>query len=399
MKMKKFLCAFTLVLTLAFVQMAPIVNAVIPNTTIYKNELEANNLLNDFDLNSINEASRQVQLKVPVKILGITVGSKNVTVKEDKEVYLGGQTVGIALYTKGLFVNDFVSFEGKNATHTPWLDADIKTGDYIISANGIELNDISNLDTILKNSNGNPISLIIDRDGREIETKIVPQPDENGFYRLGIMLRDSAAGLGTVTFVDGENNTFMALGHSISDNGHILKLKSGRVVECNIIGVKKGVKGEAGELKGTFGVNATHLGTIEKNMSCGLVGNLYGTFKKGEKILIGSKEFVREGAAEIYSDFENGTLQKYSIEIVNVNKSSSLNEKNMVIAITDNRLIEKTGGIVQGLSGSPIVQDGRLIGAVTHVMLSDATRGYGVFVENMLETAQSVAQEQLKDAS
>jgi stage IV sporulation protein B len=260
-----------------------------------------------------------------------------------------------------------------------------------LSADGVKLTDRTTLDTILKNSKGKKIKLEILRGQNKSFTEISPVKTKDG-YKLGLYLRDSAAGLGTVTCVDPETNEFFALGHGINDfdTGKILTLKSGRLVTCIISGVQKGEKGRAGELKGTFGVNARQLGIIKGNTRFGLYGTVYKGFEQGEAILVGSKETVHVGKAEMYSDFE-GTMKKYSIEIQHVNNQTQPEEKSMVIKITDQHLIDTTGGIVQGLSGSPIVQDGKLIGAVTHVMLSDATRGYGIFIENMLSAAEKPA--------
>ena len=311
-----------------------------------------------------------------------------VNIKKDKEVYLGGQTVGIAFYTKGLYITDIVPIEDTNSNYRiPANDAGLKVGDYIISANGVELKDISNLDAVLKASKGNSIKIDVLRGEKRFFTEIKPIKNiKTGNFSLGLWLRDSAAGLGTVRYVDPQNNSFAALGHSIcdGDTGEMLSVSDGRIVECNITGVKKGGVGFAGELKGSFGINAKQLGEIKENTKFGIKGTVYNLENK-QLIQLGSKEFVHEGEAFIYSDFNDGKIQKYSVKILHVNDQTYPCEKSMVIKITDDDLIEKTGGIVQGLSGSPIVQDGKLIGAVTHVMINDPTKGYGIFIENMLE--------------
>lgn len=348
---------------------------------LYKNEVAAS---------TFNDGVQITDNKIPIKVLGVTV--KNINVKDDKQVYLGGQTVGIAVYINGLLVTDIVAIESEDGKLvTPAIKSNINKGDYILSANGIEIKDISNLDAILKNSKGEKIKLKVKRDETEFLTEIIPvKSKEDGRYRLGLMLKDSMAGLGTTTFIDPDSNTFVALGHSICDNetGKMLSLSDGRVVECIVTGIKKGEKGKAGELKGTFGVNARRLGIINQNSNFGIAGkNSY--LNKGELVYVGSKDSITEGKAYVYSDFENGEVKKYEIDIVHINNQTYPSEKSMIIKITDKDLIEKTGGIVQGLSGSPIVQNGKLIGAVTHVMLNDSTRGYGIFIENMLEINQS----------
>ncbi len=311
---------------------------------------------------------------------------KNIKIKEDKYVYLGGQTVGIAFYTDGIYVTDTVAIEDADSKyHNTANDAGIKKGDYILSANGIPLTDISNLDAILKSSKGEKIKLKVKRDNKTFETEILPIKNKEDQYRLGLWMRDSAAGLGTITYIDPDNNTFGALGHAVCDNetGKSLSVGNGRIVECDITGVIKGNKGNAGELKGSFGINARQIGEISENTKFGLVGKIYSLNNK-ELIKLGSKYSVKEGDAHICSDFENGQMKKYSIKILHVNNQTYPSEKSMIIQITDKSLIEKTGGIVQGLSGSPIIQDGRLIGAVTHVMINEPTKGYGIFIENMI---------------
>ncbi len=322
-----------------------------------------------------------------------TIAVVNLSENQNKTVYLGGKTVGIAIYTDGLYVNDIVTIEneqGKNVS--PATKAGIKKGDYIVKANGIKLNDISNIDAIVKNSKGSKVRLSIKRNGNVIETDVEPvRAKTDGQYRLGIKMRDSAAGLGTVTFIDPLNKSYAALGHSINDNdtGEMLNIRDGRIVECVVTGVKKAERHKAGELKGTFGVNAIQYGSIKNNSKFGLNGLFYET-DVFEEIQLGSKYDVEEGEAFIYSDFEGNGIKKYSIEIVKVNNQTYPSEKGMVIRVTDKNLIDKTGGIVQGMSGSPIVQKDKLVGAVTHVLIDDPTRGYGIFIEYMMLNQQNI---------
>lgn len=313
--------------------------------------------------------------------------SANINV-ENKKVYLGGQTVGVALYTDGLLVTDITAVKTENGECSPCANAGIKRGDYLISANGITLDDVSNMDTVIKKSKGKELSLVFRR-GETVYSASVTPIKSDGEYKLGLWLKDGAAGLGTVTFSDPESGIYMALGHSINEASVPLKLKTGRIVKCTVTGVNKGKKASAGELKGTFGVNASILGTVDENTRFGLIGRTNGEFSSKTEIELGKKESVHEGSAEIYTDFDGGEVKAYSIEIVKVNVQTVPQEKSMVIKVTDPNLIEKTGGIVQGLSGSPIVQDNKLIGAVTHVMIADPTRGYGIFIENMLSQTET----------
>ncbi len=306
---------------------------------------------------------------------------------EGKTVLLGGQTVGVALYTKGLLVTDTLAVEDSDGKYVmPSNLAGIKKGDYIIKANDIELKDVSNLDAIMLSCDGNEIEILYIRDNNEYTTTVKPVLCKNDSkYRLGMMLRDSAAGIGTVTFSD--NSKYMALGHSINDAdcGTLLTIDEGRIVRCTVTGVVKSEVQKPGELKGSFGVNAEILGTVENNTEFGIVGNKNDKLCCGKEIEIADKKSVSEGEAVIYSDFEGNGVKPYEIEISKINTLENNTTRNFLIKITDENLIEKTGGIVQGLSGSPIVQNGKLVGAVTHVLLSDPTKGYGIFIENMLQ--------------
>ena len=321
-------------------------------------------------------------------VLNICSGAEySQTSVNGKKVLLGGQTVGIALYTDGLLVTDITSVKNESGEFSPCANAGIKKGDYLVSANGVTPEDVSDVDRIIKKSDGGDLSLVFRRGEVLYNTSVTPVKSD-GEYRLGLWLKDGAAGLGTITFYDTENGTYMALGHSINNASNPLKLKSGRIVKCTVTGVNKGKKSAAGELKGTFAVNAPILGTVEENTRFGLIGKTKAGFKPVREIELGSKDSIHEGSAEIYTDFDGGDVKAYTIEIVKVNIQTVPEEKSMVIKVTDTDLIKKTGGIVQGLSGSPIVQNGRLIGAVTHVMIADPTRGYGIFVENMLSQTE-----------
>ncbi|MBP5662178.1 MAG: SpoIVB peptidase [Clostridia bacterium] len=313
--------------------------------------------------------------------------AQSVTVLADHDVYLGGRCVGVALYTEGLLINSLAAIEAESGAFVwPAQQAGLRKGDVLLAANGESLHDGTILDTIVQSAGENAIKLTVKRGEKQFETEITPvKSKEDGKTHLGLWLRDSAAGMGTVTYVDPVNGQFLALGHAIcdADTGQKLTVRQGKIVACRITGVKKGKGGSAGELQGVFGVNAEVLGSVEGNSAFGLYGKAEPALMQGTLIPLGSRDLVHEGKAEIYSDFEGGDILAYEIEITHVNHQTYPSEKSLVLRVTDERLIEKTGGIVQGLSGSPIVQDGRLIGAVTHVMISDASRGYGIFAQWM----------------
>ncbi len=381
MRIKKFFALF-FILTIVFVSQTSSVNLLFEKDEKHIYRSEYYSYAATVLANAKIEASKECGVEQEKSIFG-----RKVTLMEDEYVYAGGQTVGIAMYTDGIYVTDTVPVEDEYSNYVkPADDAKIKKGDYIISANGTELNDISNLEAVLNASNGNKIKITVLRNGKIFDTDIQPiKNSKDGVYRLGLWMRDSAAGLGTITYIDPDTKEFTALGHSVcdADTGEILMISQGRVVECNITGVKKGTNGKAGELKGSFGTNARQLGDIKSNTKFGIRGVMY-DIPRGELVQLGSKEFIHEGEAYIYSDFDNCEMKKYEIEILHINDQTFPSEKGLVIKIKDKNLIEKTGGIVQGLSGCPIIQDGKLIGAVTHVMLNDPTKGYGIFIENMI---------------
>ncbi len=323
----------------------------------------------------------------------VGVSAKTLTppnISAEDEVCLGGETVGIAIYTKGLLVSEFSAFKCENGqVESPAQKAGIKKGDYIISANGIVLKDVSNIDAILLASHGEKIKIMAMRKDREYSVEVTPQKSiEDNKYHLGLFLKDSAAGLGTITFSSKQKQCYFALGHSITDfeSGADISISSGRIVKCTINSIVKGKNGTAGEIRGSFGVSAKLLGTIEANTAAGIYGRTNQGFLHGEKITIAPKGEVQEGTATVFCSVE-GKVKGYSAEILTLNKNK--NEKNIVIKIVDEQLLEITGGIVQGMSGSPIVQNGKLVGAVTHVMLADSSCGYGIFIENMVKAAQT----------
>ena len=307
MKLKNFFTAVCAAVAIAVSQTAPVAALFEKNNiTIYESELfQKQGISVAADAQWENYDTGGSVIEVPVKFLGITVGTKKIMVKEDRQVWLGGQAVGVAMYTNGLFVTDTVAVENAEGKFiTPAANAGIRKGDYIVSANGIKLDDVSTMDAVLKACNGEKITLGVQRDGTNFEVMITPVKSiEDQKYRLGLWMRDSAAGLGTVTYVDTRDNHYMALGHAIcdGDSGKVLAVGNGRIVDCTISSVQKGTKGNAGELKGSFGVGAQVLGTIEENTQFGLKGTVDETFQKGELVKLGSKELVHEGAAEIYS--------------------------------------------------------------------------------------------------
>jgi stage IV sporulation protein B len=235
-------------------------------------------------------------------------------------------------------------------------------------------------------SQGKKVSVVYKRGAETNEVYVYPVKDKvSGNYKIGILARDSVSGIGTVTYIDKSNGRFASLGHSVEgENSQKLQISDGTVYECSIVGVNKGVRGRAGELRGMF-IGDKRIGTAEKLCDCGIFGCISKDFDyTGLSCAVADSSSVIPGDAYIYSTVNGIFPKKYEIEIVKVDKHAKDN-KDFVIKITDDELIAETGGIVQGMSGSPILQNGKLIGAVTHVFLNDPTRGYGIDIQTMLK--------------
>lgn len=293
-----------------------------------------------------------------------------------------GKTVGVKIYTDGLLVvgtSEVNDFSGK--THSPAADCGIKINDIILKADNIELKTAEQLSQIISAHNES-IKLTIKRGEEVFDVCAEPCMDKDGKTRLGLWLRDSTAGIGTVTYINPNDLTFAALGHGICDidTGNILSVKSGNILNCNFLSVIKSKKGAPGEISGSFG-NET-IGNITKNTPHGIFGKADKLSGSVKAIPVAEQDEVRTGIAYILSDFDDGDVKKYEIELTKLSKNS--NDKAIVFKVTDKDLIEKTGGIVQGMSGSPIVQNEKLAGAVTHVFVNEPTKGYGIFIKTTL---------------
>ena len=305
----------------------------------------------------------------------------------------GGNAVGIKLYTDGLLAINITSFECVDGRIVnPAGEAGMKTGDIILEINSQNALDNRNFAGYVNENGEKPINLTVQRGEKKFALTVLPQLEKHsGEYKIGAWVRDSAAGIGTVTFTHCDTGRFVALGHSIidSDAGVAYRVKRGTVEPAEIIGIAKGQKGIPGELEGMFMPQGETVGYIDNNNEFGLYGRMTSS-PAGEPVGVASKWQVKEGPAEILTTVDNSGVKRYKIEIQKVSYADAASSKSMIIRITDPALLEKTGGIVQGMSGSPILQDGKLVGAVTHVFVNDPTRGYGIFIENMLVEAEKI---------
>ena len=306
---------------------------------------------------------------------------------EQRELIPVGRTVGVTMDTKGLLVLGTGSVVGEdNESHEPSKGI-LKIGDRILQANGKEQENKEDFMETIQQSEGKPIRLRLERNGRQKEVKITPiLSNTEQTYQIGAWIRDSIQGIGTVTYYDAENGTFGALGHGVYDvdTDDLMVICGGSVVDATLTEIVKGEKGTAGELVGQVELQEK-LAAIEKNTETGIYGKAEDGVFAGESYPVAAKEEVKKGAAALLSDFEGKGVQAYALEIESLEKDGGRNHKDMTIRITDERLLALTGGIVQGMSGSPILQNGKLVGAVTHVTLTDAAKGYGIFMENMIE--------------
>ena len=299
-------------------------------------------------------------------------------------VYIGGMSAGFTLQSGNPQIVGLCEVITEEGVFSPALKIGLKTGDKIKKINGTTVETIEQLNKLVNNSNGAEIEVEITRKSETFCVKLSPVKDKiTGKYKIGVLVRDSVSGIGTITFINPKNGRFGALGHPVSMDNKDLKIASGEVFPCNIVGVNKGIRGKAGELKGLF-ISDKRFGKAEKLSSCGIFGTINSDFnKKDLTCAIADSSNATPGDAYIYSTINGDKPQKYDIEIVKVDKNNRSN-KNYVVKITDSRLIDETGGIVQGMSGSPILQNGKIIGAITHVFVNDPTRGYGIDIQTML---------------
>lgn len=305
----------------------------------------------------------------------------------DDGLYLGGFPAGFILNTQNVEVVGLCDIFTDSGAVCPARDSGIKSGDVIKSINGIEITSSAQLTQTLK-ENFSVYNLTIQRGGETHEIKLDPITDKSsGAKKLGLLVKDSINGIGTITYIDKSNNKFGSLGHPVSDeSGALIPINGGSLYGCSIYDVKKGLRGNPGELKGIFD-NSKMFGVVTDNTRCGIFGNIAKDFDTTglTKINRGSVSEACMGKAYIYSTLNGETCEQYEISIVKVDANNKDN-RNYVIKISDKRILDKSGGIVQGMSGSPIVQNGKLIGAVTHVFVNDPTRGYGISIDNMMSS-------------
>ncbi|MGI6168521.1 MAG: SpoIVB peptidase [Christensenellales bacterium] len=335
------------------------------------------------------------QEKIEISILGIPIKQIDILTNEEKAVVVGGQSIGVALYTKGaLLVGTSDVIDSNGQTRNPALEAGLKPGDIIEAANGETIEDAAHLSEIINEMGSREFVVEISRNQETMHFNLTPVYDAyEAKYKLGMWVRDSTAGVGTLTYYDPVSQNYASLGHPITDvdTQEILSVKDGEIVASEIIDIRQGMAGDPGELQGSFSSKQEVLGSIEKNNEFGIYGKMYEELHNPiytHPVAVAKQEEVRIGKASILSTIDSGGIQEFECEVVKATKQTTASPKGMIIKITDAKLLEQTGGIVQGMSGSPILQGGKLIGAVTHVFINDPTQGYGMYIEWMLQQSE-----------
>ncbi len=356
-------------------------DAPLPCTSLYRIEAAEDTL----------EVSTNTQTNYVAKLFGF-LPLKTVSLHRYGDIRLcpGGMPFGAKMFTDGLIVVGFSEVDCESGSKQPAYDAGIRMHDVILKIDGEPVASAAHMSEIVSASDGRALDFTVRRGDAEMEFSLTPSfSTGEQTYKTGMWVRDNTAGIGTVTYIDPSTGAFAGLGHGICDGetGALLPLSRGMIANVSISGVRRGTSGTPGELKGYF--SSGKIGALLGNTSAGVYGILSEIpegVSKDTALPIALKDEIRDGKAQIYCTLDENGIQSYEVTIRKI--KNSMDNKCMEITVTDPRLIEITGGIVQGMSGSPIIQDGKLIGAVTHVLVSDPTKGYGIFIENMLQAAE-----------
>ena len=321
-------------------------------------------------------------------------GVKDVTVNviPKTTVIPMGKAIGMKMYTEGVLVVGMSEIEGQK----PYENSGIEAGDQIIEVNNKKVSSTDELIECVNNSNGNNVEIKYISEQEEKTANLEPVKTSENEYKLGLWVRDAAAGVGTLTFYEPSTGQFGALGHGINDvdTYELIDIASGELVTTKILEIVKGADGAPGEMRGSID-NGTTIGRITKNTSFGVYGNVENFYKinqnNAKEVEVANRTEIKTGKAEILCELENGQTNSYEIEIQKIFLDNNENNKSMLIKITDEELLEKTGGIIQGMSGAPILQNGKFIGAVTHVLVNDSEMGYAVFGDLMIKQMREVS--------
>lgn len=303
-----------------------------------------------------------------------------------------GHTVGIQMSAEGVLVVRLDDVQTADGAVCPAREAGVQEGDLIVGVNGAQISANDDLQKQIALSGGQPVELTLESDGSSRTVTVTPCADEDGVYRIGVLARDGMAGIGTLTYVDPETGAYGSLGHGICDNetGVLIPLRDGSLIESSVGSVQRGEVGEPGALQGEFDSDKA-IGTVDENTESGIFGTLTDSsiYSSLESVPVASADEIEVGEAEILTNVEGDTVEKYSVQVEKIYPQDDEYGRGMMLRVTDPELIEKTGGIVQGMSGSPVLQNGKLIGAVTHVLVNDPTCGYAIGIERMIEEMEN----------
>ncbi len=339
------------------------------------------------------------------ELAGMPIKKVDMSVLDDLRVIPGGHSIGVQLQTKGVLVVGHHLVTIKNGSVSPGEEADIMVGDVILEIDGEPIKEMKEVKPFVSKAakNKTPLNIRLKRGDEILEKKLQPVMDKNDQeYKLGLYIRDTAAGIGTMTFYDTKSKKYGALGHVISDmdTKKPIQINDGTIVHSSVTSIEKGNNGVPGEKQATFSIKENKIGSITKNSPFGIFGKLNANSinnLKGKPLPVALSHEVKEGPATIRTVVKDEKVEEFDVEIVSSVPQKFPATKGMVIKITDEELLKKTGGIVQGMSGSPIIQNGKIIGAVTHVFVNDPTSGYGVHIEWMLQDAGIDVKKQSKN--
>jgi len=337
-----------------------------------------------------------------IKLLNIIpIKSVTVSVIPEQKVIPCGTPFGIKIYADGVVIIGISEVPTSHGAVSPAALCGLQKGDIITYINGTKIKTNSELEKMIENSSGKEISISVKRKNKEFKTTLKPQiSTDDEKYHAGIWVRDSCAGIGILTFKNSSNNSFAGLGHGIcdTDTHEIMPLYTGNIVEASILDIQKGSCGSPGELKGSF-LNSESIGTIYSNSDMGIYGALTEDPRSEKAIKVATKQNVKKGPAKLLTTINGTEPDYYDINIDSVNYNKNIPTQNIRISVNDERLLKETGGIVQGMSGSPIIQNGELVGAITHVLINNPKKGYAIFAETMLTNSNNIIKSSYKNVS
>lgn len=410
MKPKKILIAFLLCFLLIVYVYICAVNAIPKKIMLFKGEkINVKTIFgislenNDLDFETILTSSEAINkqetgtTKYIVKLFGIfDVKDVDVSVIERIKVIPIGQVSGIKLYTSGVLVVGMSEIKGEdNLKYRPYENLGIQEGDTIVQVNNRSVIDTKDLIDVVNHSKGESINIKYVRNEEIQECNIKPVKISNTEYKLGLWVRDSAAGIGTMTYIEPKTNKFAALGHGITDidTGNVLSISKGQLITTKIVSLIKGTNGNPGRIQGSIN-EQSKIGKIEKNSIFGIYGTIEDITKvnpyNNQAIDVATRSEIQLGDATILCSIDGKKIEEYRIQIDKIYINNDYNNKSMLIKVTDEELLKKTGGIIQGMSGSPVIQNGKFIGAITNVLINDPTKGYVVFGDLMVKEMKSV---------